>query len=174
MKYLCPVLFLVVIACRTSTSPDDEIDHKTVDCSTVLKDNTYQAADTLPLPISEKDIPKTFEESLSSLDKLLNSKQKAYWRCHTTNEDITAWHFGIGSWLRNNWRLYAETNLPKSLVEMGMLHPDDMSKIILTSYVRQLRGEEMKVKQQIESHRQLWQRKGIDVDSLQTGMMNYE
>ncbi|MEO0469230.1 MAG: DUF6794 domain-containing protein [Bacteroidota bacterium] len=65
-------------------------------------------------------------------------------------------HFGIGLWIRNHWGLWGGSRLAKYFKNLGVHHPDDMSGIILTSYHRQLKGEEIRLDQQIRSYQSYW------------------
>ena len=48
----------------------------------------------------------------------------------------------------------------------GVLHPEDMSSIILLTYHRRLMGKPDNVGQQIEHHRNYWISQGVDIDAL--------
>lgn len=56
--------------------------------------------------------------------------------------------------------------MAKNLSEMGIFHPDDMSAIILDSYQRKLKGEEIKIEEQLKYYQDYWKENGIPVDSI--------
>ena len=62
-------------------------------------------------------------------------------------------HFGMGLWIRNNWRLWSGSRLLKYFNELGIHHPDDMSSIILISYYRKLHNQDIGFKEQIDYYR---------------------
>jgi len=53
--------------------------------------------------------------------------------------DLSATHFGLGLWIRNNW-IYPSpySNIAHKLFIVGVRHPDDMSSIIINGYHRYL------------------------------------
>jgi len=56
-----------------------------------------------------------------------------------TEEEFTAQaHFGLGLWMRNQWGLWRGGPLTKYFCQLGVYHPDDMSSIILTTYLPDL------------------------------------
>ena len=76
-----------------------------------------------------------------------------------TEDEFTAKaHFGIGMWLRNNWRLWGDSRLSKYFNDLGIFHPDDMSGIILTSYHRYLLGQDIKLEEQVNYYKEYWKK----------------
>ena len=71
-----------------------------------------------------------------------------------------------GMYLRNNWGLWGDSELAKNLYKMGILHPDDMSGIILNSYQRKLKGEDIKLEEQLKYYQDYWRESGTPVDSI--------
>ena len=66
---------------------------------------------------------------------------------------------GLGMWIRNNWGLWKRKKLADYFNTIGVYHPDDMSGIILTSYYRELNGENWKVDNQVENYKLFWKEK---------------
>lgn len=66
-------------------------------------------------------------------------------------------HLGLGMGLRNGWGLWGGSRLAKYFNGMGIFHPDDMSGIILESYVRYLRKEPLRVEEQVDQYKQYWE-----------------
>ena len=87
---------------------------------------------------------------------------------HTWNDSITlkfknipdsllaGVNHGLGRWLRNSYGLWSKTCLVKYFWDMGIVHPDDISAILLTSYHRFLNGKELKVKEQVKMYKVFW------------------
>lgn len=75
-------------------------------------------------------------------------------------------HHSLGAMLGHEWGLWDHSRLAKSMVGMGVLHPDDMSSIIITSFQRRLKGEDMGLNDQIRRYHAYWRGQGFEVDSL--------
>lgn len=130
-----------------------------------LEDNpAFIKADTLPTQIGRQ--PETLEESLLALDRLLNPYQKRFLTCLSEEEARVTLHFGMGAWVRRAFGLWDASPLRYHFLEMGVLHPDDMSDIILLSYCRRLKGEPLAVQQQVDYFQRYWRAQGVNVDSL--------
>lgn len=103
-----------------------------------------------------KYIPKSFDEALVQLDKILPDSTKTLVMSMTETEFISNSHFGLGMWIRNEW-LYkrlagfsvGESELRKDLESKGLFTNDDMSGIILRSYYRKLNNQNIDFEQQV-------------------------
>ncbi|MCW8897304.1 MAG: hypothetical protein OQJ96_04935 [Flavobacteriales bacterium] len=113
-----------------------------------------------------KTLPNDFEESLIILDSMTHPKMKEWIRCLDDGEFSGYVHHGFGMYLRNNWGLWGNSELAKNLYKMGILHPDDMSGIILNSYQRKLKGEDIKLEEQLKYYQDYWRESGTPVDSI--------
>lgn len=113
-----------------------------------------------------KYIPYDFKGCLNQLDSLTSIKMKEWIICLPDGEFSSYVHFSFGMYLRNNWGLWGETKLARNLHKMGILHPDDMTEIILTSYQRKLKGEDMKLSEQIKFYQDYWRETNVPVDSI--------
>jgi hypothetical protein len=68
-------------------------------------------------------------------------------------------HHHIGQWLRNNWNLWTgENEWTEFFNENDIWHADDMSGIIIASYVRMLRNEEIKLEEQFKHYIDYWKK----------------
>jgi hypothetical protein len=76
-------------------------------------------------------IPNNFDESLLQLDTLTNAQIREWTRCLPDGDFSSYVHHTFGMYLRNNWGLWRDSKLAKNLYAMGILHPDDMTAIIL-------------------------------------------
>ena len=113
-----------------------------------------------------KTKPKDFEEGLVILDSMMNPKMKEWIKCLPDREFSGYVHHGFGTFLRNSWGLWGNSELAKNLYIMGILHPDDMSGIILNSYQRKLKGEDIKLEEQLKYYQDYWRKSGTPVDSI--------
>lgn len=96
-----------------------------------------QKADT----IDGRYIPADLGESMLELDKILSEADKAEFRSLPNRDETVKYHFGLGMWLRNNWHLWGGSRLQKYFFDLGVIHPDDMSGIILEHYYDWLKGD---------------------------------
>ncbi|ESU25639.1 hypothetical protein FLJC2902T_30690 [Flavobacterium limnosediminis JC2902] len=96
-------------------------------------------------------IPKNLEDSFLELNKI--------WKDSTSiklEKLKKGMHFGFGMWLRNNWGLWGGSRFSNYFNDLGIYHADDMSGIILTSYARYLRKEDIKLEEQVEFSKNYW------------------
>lgn len=111
-----------------------------------------------------KHHPKTFEESLTQLDKIFSDSTKNQIRNMTEGDFVTRAHFATGMWIRNEWLynryffklIVQESDLRQELVAKGLPTNDDMSGLILRSYYRKLKGQDLAVDQQIKDVHQFY------------------
>jgi len=101
-------------------------------------------------------IPKDLNDCFSQIDKFWNDSIITEVLKMTEEEFIATSHFGIGLWIRNNWRLWGGSRLSKYFNELGVSHPDDMSGIILTSYYRKLNNQDIELEKQIDYYKKFW------------------
>lgn len=134
---------------------------KMIECDSLSKRLREIKADSLP---RVTETPADFEECLKFLDTRTSEKMKEWIRCLPDHEFSGKVHHGYGMYLRNNWGLWAFSDLAKNLYEMGIFHPDDMTTIILTSFQRRLKGEDIKLQEQIKYHQDYWRKHGSSID----------
>ncbi len=85
-------------------------------------------------------IPRNLEESFHVLDTLLTAKDIQLIRSLPERDAMSAFHFGLGMWLRNNWGFWAGSRFQQYFVQRGVEHPDNMSGILLEYYYDYLHG----------------------------------
>lgn len=111
-----------------------------------------------PDPDSEHGIyiPTNLEDCHKELDRglSLNTKASMYL---SSKEGMIKYHFGLGMWLRNNWGLWGGSRLSKYFRSIGMLHPDDMSGVILDSYWHHLHGKNFDLQREVDYYRAYWE-----------------
>lgn len=136
---------------------------KRIECDTLLSEMRKIKADTFG---KVQYIPENFEASLTTLDSMVNPQMKEWIKCLPDGEFSGYVHHGFGMYLRNNWGLWRNSKLAENLFKMGIFHPDDMSGIILDSYQRKLKGEEIKLDEQLKYYQNYWRESGVPVDSI--------
>jgi hypothetical protein len=75
--------------------------------------------------------PKTYDAALDCLDKNLPADLQA--KIAQPGGALHA-HFGLGMWIRNNWGLWQQGPLYRSMQAYGFTQPDDMSGAILEGF----------------------------------------
>ena len=113
--------------------------------------------DTTSAEEAERYIPSDLDDAIRHLKETLptddiESLKKAGER------DLARLHFGFGMGLRNSWELWGGSRLAKWFNGVGIMHPDDMSGIIIESLVRDLRGVERDLDGQIAEYKAHWAR----------------
>ncbi len=53
------------------------------------------------------------------------------------------YHHGLGTYMRNEWGLWADTELSRWFRARGVEHPDDMSMVVLEGLHRRVNGEDV-------------------------------
>lgn len=79
-------------------------------------------------------VPKTVEEAILALDKMLVPEDKEY--LLTEEKAAIMVHHTLGRWIRNNWGLWGGSELKDVLAKQGIDHPDDMSHYIIEEYIK--------------------------------------
>jgi len=138
-------------------------------CDSLLNEMREIKADTFRILTY---IPKDFEESLVQLDSMTTPEMKTVIKCLPIGDFSKLVHMNFGMYLRNTWGLWGGSELSKNLYHMGVLHPDDMTGIILDSYQRKLKGKELDLKRQINHYHDHWKMMGTPVDSILTVIRN--
>lgn len=103
-----------------------------------------------------KGKPSTLEECYLYLDKIFDDTSKYTFKVFPERIAVSRLHNGLGTWIRNEWGLWRNSKLKNYFVNLGALHPDDMSVVILTSYHRLLNEKEIKIDEQIEKYQNFY------------------
>lgn len=111
-------------------------------------------------------LPSTLEDTFPRLTKLLPPDQLDAFKRSDERSATAFAHLGLGMWMRNNWGLWKGGPLAEWFKVRGIIHADDMSGIILTSFHRKLRGEPLGLMDQIEYYRKHWKDSGVDPDTM--------
>lgn len=108
--------------------------------------------------INQNYIPKNLEESFVQIDSFWHDTTKIKLKILSEDDFTGRLHHGFGTWLRNNWGLWAGSRLAKYFNEKGIFHPDDMSSIILSSYHRRLNNKPIDLDGQIKYYQAYWEK----------------
>ncbi len=96
-----------------------------------LTDNKFNMSNT---------IPKTLSDAVICLDSLITKEDKVLLKAAKDKNNIaTELHSTLGRHLRNEWGLWAGSDLALHLTTVhGITHPDDMSHKIIITYLDSL------------------------------------
>ena len=112
--------------------------------------------------------PLNLEEAVEQLKIIHHDTTKQKILEMTEDEFLGGAHFGLGMWMRNNWGLWKRKELAKYFNSIGIYHPDDMSGIILTSYYRELHGQDWKIDEQVKYYQDYWKKSNEHFQRLGT------
>lgn len=98
-------------------------------------------------------IPKDLDDAINSLNKIYSDSLKLK-ITKLTEEDYVSgnYRFGMGLWMRNNWQLWGGSRLSKFFQDNRINHPESMSVVILESYHRYLKNEDIRFDEQIKEY----------------------
>jgi hypothetical protein len=100
-------------------------------------------------------IPKDLFDAFAELERLSTAADIQKFK--TAPEEIvrTRLHFGLGRWMIVNWGFYDGSRLSHFLKEKGLLHPDDMARVILVCFHRHLNHKELNFSTEVEYYQTL-------------------
>lgn len=127
--------------------------------SSILAQTESKKENYKPLNLEEAVEQLNIIHHDSTKHKILNMKEEEF---------LGGAHMGLGMWMRNNWGLWKGKELADYLNSIGIYHPDDMSGIILTSYYRELHGQEWKVDEQVKYYQDYWNKSNEHFQRLKT------
>ncbi len=81
---------------------------------------------------SEIPTPKTVDEAISTLEKILSDEDREY----LLENGAISMHDSLGRWIRNEWGLWTGSELKNELKKKGFEHPDDMSNYIIEEFIK--------------------------------------
>ena len=81
---------------------------------------------------SEIPIPKTVDEAVKTLAKIVSKEDRDY----LLENGAISMHDSMGRWIRNEWGLWTGSELKNELKKKGFEHPDDMSNYIIEEFIK--------------------------------------
>jgi hypothetical protein len=94
-------------------------------------------------------IPKDLDDCFTQLDHFYSDSVKNEFCSMSTREFTSISHLGLGTWMRNNWQLWAGSRLWKYFSTMGVTDPEAISGLILEGYHCKLTGKAFSVDSQV-------------------------
>lgn len=98
----------------------------------IIRLESLKSADS----INGKYIPIDLNDAMFTLDKILPNSIKNEFDEMVDLEQLSVYHHGLGTWIRNYWSLWNNSRLAEYFKKNGCTHPDNMSGVILYSYYR--------------------------------------
>lgn len=86
---------------------------------------------------SEIPVPKTVDEAVSTLGKILSDEDREY----LLENGAISMHDSLGRCIRNEWGLWTGSELKDELMKKGFNHPDDMSNYIIEEFIKYWNGK---------------------------------
>lgn len=166
---ICLIVLFTCIACKNNPRKGDQLSSKTStlkntdNCDKIIVRLHAKKLDSIT---TVAYIPKNFEECLAQLDTIINDSLKLWVQCLPDGYFGNIVHQSFGMYLRNHWKLWENSDLSRNLNHLGIIHPDDMSAIILDSYQRKLKNESIRLNEQIKRYQDYWKETGYAVDSF--------
>ena len=80
---------------------------------------------------SEIPIPKTVDEAVKTLAKIVSKEDRDY----LLENGAISMHDSMGRWIRNEGGLWTDSELKNELKKKGFEHPDDMSNYIIEEFI---------------------------------------
>lgn len=110
-----------------------------------------------PIKIEDTYIPKNLDECFLEIDKILSKANPE------DAEDVKYFldggnvHHSFGRNIRNNWKLWQENTILHEWFKLqGIWHADDMSGIIIDSYLRRAKNQSIDLDEQIQYYKNYW------------------
>ena len=83
-------------------------------------------------------IPRDLGEVFVQLNQLSEAADRANFKMLNERKAATKPFFGLGRWMSHNWGFYGGSRLTAYLNQLGLFHPDDMTRFLLIMYHRHL------------------------------------
>lgn len=106
---------------------------------------------------SGDEIPKEMKICHDFIDSALSESELDDFRA-TTEGDLIKYHFGLGTYLRNNLLRHHKRSdeIWEYFNDQGIFHLDDMSSLIIKSYHRHLNDKGADVDDQVKKYHEFW------------------
>jgi hypothetical protein len=104
----------------------------------------------------QQKIPTTLAEAHAELERILSPKELAKIDAMPSENGMIEYHFGLGMGIRNGWGLWRGGPLAKHMQELGFMHPDDMSGVILNTFWCKRHGQDFRLKERAAKYKEYW------------------
>ena|SRR6185436_15026447 len=105
-------------------------------------------------------LPVDLEDAFRELRRMLSPELLAEMK-ERVEGGMMEYHLGVGMWLRNHWRLWADSKLAQYFHRLGVHHPEDMSVIILATFWCHLHSLPLRLEERVAYYRE-WARVHVE------------
>ena len=102
------------------------------------------------------EVPQTLNDCYVALNKELEKESESELKNDIKKaavKNLIRYHFSLGMWIRNNWRLWQTDNrLTQLFINIDIEDPDDMSTLIIMGYHYYLNGIEKTMEELVEEY----------------------
>jgi len=105
----------------------------------------------------ETKIPQTLAEAHTALERLFTAQELAEIDRMKSEAEMVKYHFSLGMSIRNSWGLWRGSPLAKHLQELGFIHPDDMSGVVLETFWCKRHQQPFRLKEKAQVCRVYWE-----------------
>jgi hypothetical protein len=106
---------------------------------------------------AETKIPQTLAEAHTALERLFTAEELAEIDRMKSEAEMVKYHFSLGMSIRNSWGLRRGSPLAKHLHELGFIHPDDMSGVVLETFWCKRHQQPFRLKEKAQVCRAFWE-----------------
>lgn len=96
-------------------------------------------------------IPADLADAFVQLNKLIDKDSRLKYKTLSEEEAMHKPFFSFGRWIAHNWQFYEGSRFAHYLRQLGLSHPDDMTRFVLVTYHRQLNGRPLEAKGLVET-----------------------
>lgn len=96
-------------------------------------------------------IPADLGEAFVQLNRLSSAEDRAAFKQLSEEEAMTVPFFGLGRWISYNWGFYGGSRFAAYLKQLGLHHPEDMTRFTLLMYHRHLHERPLEPKPVVEA-----------------------
>jgi Domain of unknown function (DUF6794) len=89
------------------------------------------------------EAPATLAEAHTRLEQMLSAEELAIVDAMPSERGMSKYHMGLGAGIRNGWGLWRGSALAQHMRELGFIHPDTMSGVILNTFWCKRHGQDL-------------------------------
>lgn len=142
--FLLTIAFLSAFQISAQDFPQTEAEFDSMYAERILKTEI----DGVYIP---KDLPDVFAE----LKRLSSPADLEKFRLATEDIVRTKLHLGLGRWIIFNWGFYEGSRLSHYLKEAGLIHPEDMARVLIVTFHRHLNDHDLKFAEEVALYQKL-------------------
>ena len=100
--------------------------------------------------------PATLADAHAQLEKQLPKEELKKIDAMKSEDEMIEYHFGPGMGMRNSWGLWGDSPLAQHMRDLGFIHADDMSGVILKTFWCKRHGKDFRIKERVEYYKAYW------------------